>query len=423
MTDREQVGPLPCPFCGGETDVRRESTSLGLGLWRVCCDSEEMDCSASGPFAGTRELAIVAWNRRAAPPDAGDWNKRSDTDSAWVAGAMWLFDAMEEADATLALKVLPPADDVRGWAVLAADLDQRATVTNKLIAALDPAQKLPPGFLDQIVSATPPAAGAGEGTEAVPCSMCGNSLIEGWRCDYPDCFQKRVAGRIPVPARVDAERQAVMDAAVDFADARMEEVESGDALSSEALAIVLNDAVGALIRAARRPYADGRTMCAECAGDFVSSKTGYNGHSVGCSMAVYSIDRANLKPWPRAALAVPREQQPVAWMLTNQDGGRRIVIGRDPGTPMADEEAAPILLTDDRSFGLAVPRGEGEREHAEAEAWKVIPKNGVPWYTGQEEDATGYLNVTVADHPRHAPYTVIPLYRHPASAQPAGGEG
>ena len=76
MTDASNVPqtpqtgePLPCPFCGGETDVSRESTSSGLGLWRVCCDSEEMDCSASGPFAGTRDLAIAAWNRRSSPPE------------------------------------------------------------------------------------------------------------------------------------------------------------------------------------------------------------------------------------------------------------------------------------------------------------------------------------------------------------------
>jgi hypothetical protein len=167
---------------------------------------------------------------------------------------------------------------------------------------------------------------------------------------------------------------------------------------------------------------------------------------------------------PRAALAVPREQEPAsearkqfdtimaemslsacihgvphvraeacpdcaastesepAYVLEFCKSVIQDAIGLDDGL---DGEAGTAVLAMIRNALArgAVPRGEGEREHAEAEAWKVIPKNGVPWYTGQEEDATGYLNVTVADHPRHAPYTVIPLYRHPAPAQPAGGEG
>jgi len=53
-----------------------------------------------------------------------------------------------------------------------------------------------------------------------------------------------------------------------------------------------------------------------------------------------------------ASCAPAATAQQVAWLLTNQDGGRRIVFG-ELGTPMADESWEPILADDDRGFTLA----------------------------------------------------------------------
>lgn len=36
-----------------------------------------------------------------------------------------------------------------------------------------------------------PEPRAGDGTERRQCGECGNTLIEGWRCGYPDCAQKQ----------------------------------------------------------------------------------------------------------------------------------------------------------------------------------------------------------------------------------------
>lgn len=55
MSDRIR----PCPFCGGS--VQRVKSSGRWG-WFVSCQ-----CTAVGPSASTRELAIERWNERRQP--------------------------------------------------------------------------------------------------------------------------------------------------------------------------------------------------------------------------------------------------------------------------------------------------------------------------------------------------------------------
>ena len=48
----------PCPFCGGNASVRKES------MWyEVCCD--DCPCNVGRCWFAKREEAIEAWNRRA----------------------------------------------------------------------------------------------------------------------------------------------------------------------------------------------------------------------------------------------------------------------------------------------------------------------------------------------------------------------
>jgi Lar family restriction alleviation protein len=58
---------LPCPFCGGRADVRREpqNCELPAGFWTVQCRRQNL-CSV-GPVAvgDSRRDAIAAWNQRA----------------------------------------------------------------------------------------------------------------------------------------------------------------------------------------------------------------------------------------------------------------------------------------------------------------------------------------------------------------------
>ena len=50
----------PCPFCGGEADIRKPATSFGLT--RIKCNG----CGAFAAFQGRRTRGIPAeyWNRR-----------------------------------------------------------------------------------------------------------------------------------------------------------------------------------------------------------------------------------------------------------------------------------------------------------------------------------------------------------------------
>lgn len=61
----------PCPFCGHQPreDNLLDSihpNSRGGTLWTAACVDNEGGCNAS-VFGGSRDDAIRAWNRRAAP--------------------------------------------------------------------------------------------------------------------------------------------------------------------------------------------------------------------------------------------------------------------------------------------------------------------------------------------------------------------
>lgn len=72
----DKVVLLPCPFCGNEHLILRESG----GLYRVSCaltrffdhGIKERGCALDSPSFGSEELAIKAWNTRAAstPPQS-----------------------------------------------------------------------------------------------------------------------------------------------------------------------------------------------------------------------------------------------------------------------------------------------------------------------------------------------------------------
>lgn len=62
MTHNEDA-LLPCPFCGGEADVKEDF--FREGLWGVLCDTDYCEGSAFNPRTG-KENAIKAWNTRAA---------------------------------------------------------------------------------------------------------------------------------------------------------------------------------------------------------------------------------------------------------------------------------------------------------------------------------------------------------------------
>lgn len=50
---------LPCPFCGGEAELKQLS-----GRWAVCCKTH---CVGTKIY-GNKNKALTAWNTRQAPP-------------------------------------------------------------------------------------------------------------------------------------------------------------------------------------------------------------------------------------------------------------------------------------------------------------------------------------------------------------------
>ena len=50
---------LPCPFCGGEAELKQLS-----GRWAVCCKTH---CVGT-KIHGNKAKALTAWNARQAPP-------------------------------------------------------------------------------------------------------------------------------------------------------------------------------------------------------------------------------------------------------------------------------------------------------------------------------------------------------------------
>ena len=65
MTDK----PLPCPFCGGEAEVRYHPSCMRdpeCRAWEVCCSSCNARVGSTIYAIGkTKDEAIAAWNRRA----------------------------------------------------------------------------------------------------------------------------------------------------------------------------------------------------------------------------------------------------------------------------------------------------------------------------------------------------------------------
>lgn len=68
--------PRPCPFCEGEGEGDSVQV-LDRVIFRVIC----AECHAKGAGALTIERAIVAWNRRAAPPAADAQRARELADA------------------------------------------------------------------------------------------------------------------------------------------------------------------------------------------------------------------------------------------------------------------------------------------------------------------------------------------------------
>ena len=61
MAEELVEGLKPCPFCGGDALVHRDS--YGRGLWTVSCKMH-LECYAIEKYYQTREEAISAWNTR-----------------------------------------------------------------------------------------------------------------------------------------------------------------------------------------------------------------------------------------------------------------------------------------------------------------------------------------------------------------------
>lgn len=70
--ERQQGEVLPCPFCGGSADAW-DQNQLRQGAeessWVAGCAGDDGECVAMlDRHYATRDRAVAAWNRRAAPP-------------------------------------------------------------------------------------------------------------------------------------------------------------------------------------------------------------------------------------------------------------------------------------------------------------------------------------------------------------------
>jgi Lar family restriction alleviation protein len=83
----------PCPFCGGEARL----TQTGVSPYVVC-----ERCSNSTALHGTQELAIAAWNTRAAPePSEADVRleeRKWCVDVAREMGSQYGYEIAEEIE-------------------------------------------------------------------------------------------------------------------------------------------------------------------------------------------------------------------------------------------------------------------------------------------------------------------------------------
>ena len=118
----------PCPFCGGEASVNDDPTgnggkphmsgNVGLGrLWSVECD----ECGADAGFWQDRNVAIAAWNSRAAKPcyaaDANYERCKYGVNRGWCDDAPFLvWDDTGHLFITMGgLKTWDVTDDARKW--------------------------------------------------------------------------------------------------------------------------------------------------------------------------------------------------------------------------------------------------------------------------------------------------------------------
>ena len=69
---REDLKPLPCPFCPTGGNPHPHGLQIGLKTaWHVWCDNFG-GCGAQGPCGETASQAIARWNRRAPQPQPGN---------------------------------------------------------------------------------------------------------------------------------------------------------------------------------------------------------------------------------------------------------------------------------------------------------------------------------------------------------------
>ena len=69
----------PCPFCGGEAELRYHPSSMRdpeCRAWEAGCSICDARVGSTIYAIGkTKQDAIAAWNRRAVPPTATETNK------------------------------------------------------------------------------------------------------------------------------------------------------------------------------------------------------------------------------------------------------------------------------------------------------------------------------------------------------------
>lgn len=84
-------------------------------------------------------------------------------------------------------------------------------------------------------------------------------------------------------------------------------------------------------------YDGGESEATACAALFA-------GYKQPVDVLIHGVPQSRTAPYSVVPLVRQGvEQKVAAWLLTNQDGGQRVVLGADRGTPMADEEAVPLV--------------------------------------------------------------------------------